>query len=122
MIWAHTDEDEALIALEGQEGAASLNVVGSDRERAPLRSPPILDVAMLAPIDGRDWAPFAIGRLFVGNFDLAAISSAEPEPSVLGFSLEFQGDVAGMMSNYWTVERLEEAASQAIAICREGES
>jgi hypothetical protein len=121
MIWAHTYEDEALLALEGQEVAASLNVIGSNRERAPLRSPLILDDAMFAPIDGRDWPPFAVGRFFVGSFDLAAISSAEAEPSVLGFSLEFQGDVAGMMSNYWTLEGLEEAASQAIALCRETE-
>ena len=121
MIWANTYEDEALLALEGQEVAASFNVIGSNRERAPLRSPLILDDAMFAPINEGDWPPFAIGRFFVGSYDLAAISSAEAAPSVLGFALEFQGDVAGMVSNYWTLEGLEEAASQAITLCRERE-
>lgn len=121
MIWANTYEDEALLALEGQEVAASFNVIGSNRERAPLRSPLILDNAMFAPINEGDWPPFAIGRFFVGSYDLAAISSAEAAPSVLGFALEFQGDVAGMLSNYWTLEGLEEAASRVMKLCPEAE-
>ena len=121
MIWAHTYEDEALLALEGQEVAASLNVVGSNRERASLRSPLVLDDAMFAPIDGRNWPPFAVGRFWIGSFDLNIVASAENDPAVLGFSLEFQGDVAGMRSNFWTLEGLEEAASQAMRICREVE-
>jgi hypothetical protein len=121
MIWAHTYEDEALLSLEGQEVSASFNVIGSNRERAPLRSPLILDDAMFAPINEGDWPPFAIGRFFIGSFDFAAISDAEAEPRVLGFSLEFQADVAGMIDNYWTLEGLEEAASQVLMHCREGQ-
>ena len=50
---------------------------------------------LYAPIEGREWPPFAIGSFVFGPFDFQRIIEAENDPSVFGFSLEFSSDVAG---------------------------
>lgn len=121
MIWAHTFDDEGLLALKGQEVDAAFNILLVEQNRVPLQSPVPLANTLYAPIHARDWPPFALGSFVFGSFDFVRIIATEPDPSVLGFSLEFPEETAGFQDNYWSLEGLFEVGNKALWLCREGE-
>mgnify|MGYP001084254895 FL=1 len=116
MVWAHTYDDADLLALEGQDVDGAFNLLLVEQKRVPLKAPVPLSNALFAPVDGRQWPPFA-----VGSFDFERIIAAEANPSVFGFSLEFTEGIAGLRDNYWSLEGLFEAGNEAIRLCRERE-
>jgi len=118
-LWAHTYDDEKLLALEGRDIDAAFNLLLVEQKRVPLQSPVLLKHALYAPIKARSWPPFAIGSLSVGTFDLERLIELEKNQSAFGFSLEFSTDAAGMQDNYWSLEGLYEAGSEAMRLCRE---
>lgn len=118
-LWAHTYDDEKLLALEGRDIDAAFNLLLVEQKRVPLQSPVLLKHALYAPIKARSWPPFAIGSLSVGTFDLERLIELEKNQSAFGFSLEFSTDTAGMQDNYWSLEGLYEAGSEAMRLCRE---
>ncbi|EDM70665.1 hypothetical protein RAZWK3B_14748 [Roseobacter sp. AzwK-3b] len=119
MVWAHTYDDTGLLALEGQDVDAAFNLLMVEQKRVPLEAPVPLTNALYAPIDGRDWPPFAVGSFVFGSFDFERIIAAEGDPSVFGFSLEFAEENAGMRDNFWSLEGLFEAGNAAIQLCQE---
>lgn len=119
MVWAHTMEDQDLLALEGKSVDASFNLLVLNRVHAPTEQPVKLSTALYAPIEGREWPPFAIGSFVFGPFDFKRIIEAENDPSVFGFSLEFGSDVAGMRDNFWSLDGLYKAGTEAIRLCQE---
>jgi hypothetical protein len=88
---------------------------------APIEQPITLNSALYAPIEGRKWPPFAIGSFVFGPFDFRRIIEAENDPTVFGFSLEFGSAVAGMRDNFWSLQGLFEAGTEAIRLCQEKE-
>ena len=118
-LWAHTYDDEKLLALEGRDIDAAFNLLLVEQKRVPLQSPALLKHALYAPIKARSWPPFAIGSLSIGTFDLERLIELENNQSAFGFSLEFSTDTAGMQDNYWSLEGLYEAGSEAMRLCRE---
>lgn len=118
-LWAHTYDDEKLLALEGRDIDAAFNLLLVEQKRVPLQSPVLLKHALYAPIKARSWPPFAIGSLSIGTFDLERLIELEKNQSAFGFSLEFSTDTAGMQDNYWSLEGLYEAGSEAMRLCRE---
>ena len=118
-LWAHTYDDEKLLALEGRDIDAAFNLLLVEQKRVPLQSPVLLKHALYAPIKARSWPPFAIGSLSIGTFDLERLIELEKNQSAFGFSLEFSTDAAGMQDNYWSLEGLYEAGSEAMRLCRE---
>ena len=118
-LWAHTYDDEKLLALEGRDIDAAFNLLLVEQKRVPLQSPVLLKHALYAPIKARSWPPFAIGSLSVGTFDLERLIELEKNQSAFGFSLEFSTDTAGMQDNYWSLEGLYEAGSEAMRLCQE---
>ncbi len=121
MVWAHTTRDRDLLALEGKAVDASFNLLVLNGVRAPIEQPVTLSTALYAPIEGRKWPPFAIGSFVFGPFDFRRIMEAENDPTVFGFSLEFGSAVAGMRDNFWSLEGLFEAGTEAIRLCQEKE-
>jgi hypothetical protein len=121
MVWAHTLEDRDLLALEGKVVDASLNLLVLNGVHAPIEQPVTLSRALYAPIEGREWPPFAIGSFVFGPFDFQRIIEAENDPSVFGFSLEFGSDVAGMRDNFWSLEGLQESGIEATRLCEASE-
>jgi len=119
MVWAHTYDDQGLLALEGKDVEAAFNLLLVAQKRAPLKSPVSLTNTLYAPINGREWPPFAIGSFVFGPFDFERIIAAEGDPSVFGFSLEFASEAAGMHDNYWSLEGLFDAGNEAMRLCRE---
>lgn len=119
LAWAHTYEDKKLIDLKGQAVQGTFNLLLVGQKRVPLEAPIILDNALYAPIAGRSWPPFAIGSFVFGSFDFERIIAAEGDPSVFGFSLEFEKDAAGMEDNYWSLEGLFDAGNEAMRLCQE---
>ena len=117
--WAHTYDDEKLLALEGRDLDAAFNLLLVEQNRVPLQSPVLLKHALYAPIKGRLWPPFAIGSLSIGRLNLERLVALEKNESAFGFSLEFSTDTAGMQDNYWSLEGLYEAGSEAMRLCRE---
>lgn len=117
IVWAHTYEDDQLMELEGTEVSGSFNVLFRGQVRRPLRSPVTLERAMFAPINGREWPPFAVGSFVFGWFDFDWILAVEDNPRILGFSLELPDDTAGMRDNYWSVEGLSAASEKVIELC-----
>ena len=117
--WAHTYDDEKLLALEGRDLDAAFNLLLVEQNRVPLQSPVLLKHALYAPIKGRLWPPFAIGSLSIGMLNLERLVALEKNESAFGFSLEFPTDTAGMQDNYWSLEGLYEAGSEAMRLCRE---
>lgn len=121
MVWAHTFDDTGLLALEGEEVNGAFNFLLFEQKRAPLEtSVPLVD-ALYAPINGREWPPFAVGSFIFGSYDFERIIATEGDPSVFGFSLEFAEGTAGLRDNYWSLEGLYEVGNQAIKLCRERE-
>ena len=120
--WAHTYDDEKLLALEGRDLDAAFNLLLVEQNRVPLQSPVLLKHALYAPIKGRLWPPFAIGSLSIGRLNLERLVALEKNESAFGFSLEFPTDTAGMQDNYWSLEGLYEAGSEAMRLCREHKS
>ena len=118
-LWAHTYDDEKLLALEGRDLDAAFNLLLVEQNRVPLQSPVLLKHALYAPIKGRSWPPFAIGSLSIGRLNLERLVALEKNESAFGFSLEFLTDTAGMQDNYWSLEGLYEAGSEAMRLCRE---
>ena len=121
MVWAHTFNDTDLVALEGQDVDGAFNLLLVEQKRVPLEGPVPLSNVLYAPIDGRDWPPFAVGSFVFGSFNFERIIAAEGDPSVFGFSLEFTEGTAGLRDNYWSLEGLFEAGNEAIRLCRERE-
>jgi hypothetical protein len=119
MVWAHTYDDQGLLALEGKDVEAAFNLLLVAQKRAPLKSPVSLTNTLYAPINGREWPPFSIGSFVFGPFDFERIIAAEGDPSVFGFSLEFATEAAGMHDNYWSLEGLFDAGNEAMRLCRE---
>jgi hypothetical protein len=119
MVWAHTMKDQDLLALEGKSVDASFNLLVLNGVHAPIEQPVKLSTALYAPIEGREWPPFAIGSFVFGPFDFKRIIEAENDPSVFGFSLEFGSDVAGMRDNFWSLDGLYKAGTEAIRLCQE---
>lgn len=119
MIWAHTLQDEKLLALEGKEVDGFFNLLLADKRREPIETPVKLNHTLYAPIDGREWPPFAIGSFVFGPFDFERLIETENDPSASGFSLEFGSDVAGLRDNFWTLEGLHKAGVEAIKLCKE---
>ncbi len=119
MAWAHTYDDAGLLAVEGQDVDGSFNLLLVGQKRVPLKTPVPLTNALHAPIDGREWPPFAIGSFVFSSFDFERIITAEGDPSVFGFSLEFAKGTAGMRDNYWSLDGLFEAGNEALRLCRE---
>ena len=117
--WAHTYDDEKLLALEGRDLDAAFNLLLVEQNRVPLQSPVLLKHALYAPIKGRLWPPFAIGSLSIGRLNLERLVALEKNESAFGFLLEFSTDTAGMQDNYWSLEGLYEAGSEAMRLCRE---
>ena len=58
IVWAQTYEDDRLMDVEGTEVSGSFNMLFRGQVRVPLRSPVVLEKAMFAPINGREWPPF----------------------------------------------------------------
>ena len=119
MVWAHTYDDAGLLALEGQDVDGAFNLLLAEQKRVPLQSPVPLANALYAPINGREWPPFAVGSFVFGSFNFERIIASEANPSVFGFSLEFAEGTAGLRDNYWSLEGLFEAGNEAIRLCRE---
>ena len=119
MAWAHTVEDQDLLALQGKSVDASFNLLVLNGVHAPIEQPVTLSTALYAPIEDRAWPPFAIGSFVFGPFDFQRIIEAENDPSVFGFSLEFGSDVAGMRDNFWSLDGLYKAGTEAIRLCQE---
>lgn len=119
MAWAHTYDDAGLLAVEGQDVDGSFNLLLVGQKRVPLKTPVPLTNALHAPIDGREWPPFAIGSFVFSSFDFERIIAAEGDTSVFGFSLEFAKGTAGMRDNYWSLDGLFEAGNEALRLCRE---
>ena len=119
MAWAHTYDDAGLLAVEGQDVDGAFNLLLVGQKRVPLKTPVPLTNALHAPIDGREWPPFAIGSFVFSSFDFKRIIAAEGDPSVFGFSLEFAKGTAGMRDNYWSLDGLFEAGNEALRLCRE---
>ena len=117
-LWAHTYDDEKLLALEGRDLDAAFNLLLVEQNRVPLQSPVLLKHALYAPIKGRLWPPFAIGSLSIGRLNLERLVALEKNESAFGFSLEFPTDTAGMQDNYWSLEGLYEAGSEAMRLCQ----
>lgn len=117
MLWAHTAQDADLLALKGTPVDASFNLLLLNGVHASVETPVTLSHAIYAPIDGREWPPFAIGSFTLGPFDFKTLIEAENDPAVFGFSLEFGSDVAGMRDNFWSLEGLYAAGSEAIKLC-----
>lgn len=117
MVWANTVQDQELKSLEGQAVDGSFNILLLDGVHAPIEAPVTLSRALYAPVDGSKWPPFAIGSFVFGPFDFKRLIQAENDPEVFGFSLEFGSDVAGMRDNYWSLEGLLEAGTEAIKLC-----
>jgi hypothetical protein len=118
MVLAHTYNDQGLLSLEGKELDGAFNLLVASQNRVPLEQPVRLTSALYAPIEGREWPPFAVGSFVFGTFDSKRIISTATDPSVFGFSLEFAGDAAGMRENYWSLEGLSEAGNEAMRICQ----
>jgi hypothetical protein len=118
MVLAHTYNDQGLLSLEGKELDGAFNLLVASQNRVPLEQPVRLTSALYAPIEGREWPPFAVGSFVFGTFDSERIISTATDPSVFGFSLEFAGDAAGMRENYWSLEGLSEAGNEAMRICQ----
>lgn len=121
MVWAHTYDDAGLLAVEGQDVDGSFNLLLIGQQRVPLETPVPLANALHAPIEGREWPPFAVGSFVFGSFDFERIIAAEGDPSVFGFSLEFAEGMAGMRDNYWSLDGLFKAGNEALRLCREEE-
>ena len=119
MVWAHTVQDKDLLKLKRQAVDAAFNLLLLDGVHAPVEAPLTLSHAIYAPIDGREWPPFAIGSFVFGPFDFKTLAEAENDPDVFGFSLEFGSDVAGMRDNFWSLEGLSKAGAEAIRLCQE---
>lgn len=119
MVWAHTVQDKDLLKLKRQAVDAAFNLLLLDGVHAPVEAPMTLSHAIYAPIDGREWPPFAIGSFVFGPFDFKTLAEAENDPDVFGFSLEFGSDVAGMRDNFWSLEGLSKAGAEAIRLCQE---
>ena len=119
MVWAHTYDDVRLLSLEGQDVDGAFNLLLVEQRRVPLETPVALANALDAPIDGREWPPFAVGSFVLGSFDFERIISAEGDPSVFGFSLEFAEGTAGLSDNYWSLEGLFDAGNAAMRLCLE---
>ena len=119
MVWAHTYDDASLLALEGKDIDGAFNLLLVEQNRVPIETPVPLAHALYAPIEGREWPPFAVGSFVFGSFDFERIMQAEGDPSVFGFSLEFAKGTAGLRDNYWSLEGLFEAGSKAMKLCRE---
>lgn len=119
MVWAHTYDDASLLALEGRDVDGAFNLLLVEQQRVPLETPVPLANALYAPIDGREWPPFAVGSFVFGSFDFDRIIAAEGDPSVFGFSLEFAEGTAGLRDNYWSLEGLFAAGNEAMRLCRE---
>ena len=109
------------MALEGQDVDGAFNLLLVEQKRVPLETPVPLANALFAPINGREWPPFAVGSFVFGSFDFERIIAAEGDPSVFGFSLEFAEGTAGLRDNYWSLEGLFEAGNEAMRLCREQE-
>lgn len=121
MVWAHTYDDAGLLALEGWDVDGAFNLLLIEQQRVPLEAPVPLSNALYAPIDGREWPPFAVGSFVFGSFDFERIIASEADPSVFGFSLEFAEGTAGLRDNYWSLEGLYDAGNEAMRLCREQE-
>jgi hypothetical protein len=121
MVWAHTFDDAGLLALEGQDVDGAFNLLLVEQKRIPLKAPLPLVNALYAPIDGREWPPFSVGSFVFGSYNFDRIIAAETDPSVFGFSLEFAEGTAGLRDNYWSLEGLYEAGSEAKRLCWERE-
>jgi hypothetical protein len=119
MALAHTYDDKGLLSLEGKELNGAFNLLIASQNRMPLEQPVRLTSALYAPIDGREWPPFAVGSFVFGIFDFERIISTGTDPSVFGFSLEFGGAAAGMRENYWSLNGLLDAGNEAMKLCRE---
>ena len=119
MAWAHTYDDTGLMSLEGQDVDGAFNLLLVGQNRVPLRTQVPLSNTLYAPIEDREWPPFAIGSFVFGSFDFERIISVEGNPSVFGFSLEFAEGAAGMRDNYWSLEGLFDAGNDAMRLCRE---
>jgi hypothetical protein len=46
---------------------------------------------MFAPINGREWPPFAVGSFVFGWFDFERLLTVKDNPEILGFSLDSSG-------------------------------
>ena len=118
MVWAHTYDDAGLLAIEGQDVDAAFNLLLVEQQRVPLEAPVPLANALYAPIDRREWPPFAVGSFVFGSFDFDRIIAAEGDPSAFGFSLEFAEGTAGLRDNYWSLEGLFAAGNESMRLCR----
>jgi hypothetical protein len=118
MVWAHTYDDQGLLSLKGQEVNAAFNMLLVEQQRVTLQAPVRLADTLFAPIDGREWPPFAVGSFVFGTFDFERIIETETDPSVFGFSLEFSSETAGMRDNYWSLDGLFKAGSEAVELCK----
>lgn len=121
MAWAHTYDDTGLMSLVGQDVDGDFNLLLVGQNRVPLQTQVPLSNTLYAPIEDREWPPFAIGSFVFGSFDFERIISVEGNPSVFGFSLEFAEGAAGMRDNYWSLEGLFDAGNDAMRLCRERE-
>ena len=121
MAWAHTYDDTGLMSLVGQDVDGDFNLLLVGQNRVPLQTQVPLSNTLYAPIEDREWPPFAIGSFVFGSFDFERIISVEGNPSVFGFSLEFADGAAGMRDNYWSLEGLFDAGNDAMRLCRERE-
>jgi len=119
-VWSHTFDDQELLRLEGQDLDGSFNILTVGSQHVPIESPVNLSFTMYAPVVEGSWPPFAIGSFVFRGFDLARLASMEADPSVFGFSLEFEGSPAGLMDNYWSLDGLASAGQELIKLC-EGE-
>ena len=119
IVWAHTYDDAGLMLLEGQDVDAAFNLLFVGQDRVPLKSPVPLSSTLYAPIEDREWPPFAIGSFVFGAFDFEGIISTEGDPSIFGFSFEFAEETAGLRGNFWSLEGLFEAGNEAMTLCRE---
>ena len=116
-VWSHTFDDQELLRLERQDLDGSFNILTVGSQHVPIESPVNLSFTMYAPVVEGSWPPFAIGSFVFRGFDLARLASMEADPSVFGFSLEFEGSPAGLMDNYWSLGGLFSASQELIGKC-----
>lgn len=119
MVWAHTDQEKQLLALKGKEIDGAFNVLMAGQVHGNLRAPLLLNNVLDAPLEGQGLLPFAIGSFVFGPYDFERIVSAEHDPTVFGFSLEFPSGLVGLQNNYWSLEGLLDAGNEAMRVCRE---
>lgn len=119
MVWSHTYNDAGLLELKGQGVDGSFSLLLAEQARGLIVTPVPLTDVLYAPIDGREWPPFALGSFTFGEYDLARLLATEYDPYIFGFSLEFPKEVAGLKNNYWSLEGLFEAGREAAFLCEE---